>query len=172
MSEGRAIGSLPFEADPLAVGPVAYPDPTFELILTVTIPPKRVRTPNRKTKTSKATSESKGPFDVPVTLGWTGFLGTVAEKLAVQVSDLVITSFEWHWLKPTSGPWLPVQDESGFISMLKKVRVKPEAYIIVRMHPPLQKASGNAWDVENEPESDFEDSSVAKKVRICIVSAY
>jgi len=166
MFEGTAMGADPLAAVPAFTSPI----PTFELLLTIMHPPKRVRTANRKTKTIKATSENKGPFDIPVDAVWATFLGTIAEKLAVQPPDLVITSFEWHWLKPASSPWLPVQDESGFASMLKKIRAKSEAYIIIRMHVPLQRraagSSGNTWGGEDEFESDVEENSVAKKVRI------
>ena len=51
----------------------------------------------------------------------------------VMPSSLVITSFKWHWLKLASGPWLPIQDENGFTSMLKKVKSKSDPYIIVCM---------------------------------------
>ena len=158
----------------------SVPDPvpvtsgcTFELLLTLIHPSKRIRTQNRKTKNTKPGSENKGPYDIPIKTGWVTFLGIIAEKLAVEPSDLVMTSLEWHWLKPASGPWLPVQDESGFASMLKKVRTKIEPYVIIRMPVPVKKReaepSGSTWDVVDELDSDFEDDRVAKKVRIRII---
>src|SRR6266852_3788918 len=123
--------------DPI-VSSVAVPAPTspnsastFELLLTLIHPSKRVRTSNRKTKNMKPESENKGPYDVPVNIGWDAFLDVVAEKLMVVPSSLVVIGFEWHWLKPASGPWLPVQNENGFASMLKKVKSKSEPYVIV-----------------------------------------
>ncbi|KAF8502634.1 hypothetical protein F5888DRAFT_1867499 [Russula emetica] len=77
---------------------------------------------------------------------------------------------EWHWLKPSSGPWLPVQDETGFASMLKKVKSKFEPYVIVRMQAPVKKkaaeSSENTWDAVDEAESNFEDRPGAKKVKL------
>ncbi len=81
----------------------------------------------------KPESENKGPYDVPVNIGWDAFLDVVAEKLMVVPSSLVVIGFEWHWLKPASGLWLPVQNENGFALMLKKVKSKSEPYVIVCM---------------------------------------
>jgi hypothetical protein len=50
------------------------------------------------------------------------------------------------------------------MSMLKKIRSKPDAYVIIRMHEPIQRKA--AGDVEDDIESDLEDNSLAKKVRI------
>jgi hypothetical protein len=148
---------------------------TFELLITFIHPPKRIRGSNRKTKNTKSVSEDKGPFNVSVDVGWVAFLNIIAEKLAVQSSDLAISSLAWHWLKLASSPWLPVQDENGFTSMLKKIKMKSEPYVIIRMQAPVQKKvvgpSGSVWDVEDE-ESDVEDNSIAKKVRISSQSNY
>lgn len=144
------------------------PIPTFELLITLIHSPKRVCTKNRKMKNLKPESENKGPFDISVYIGWDSFLNFLAAKLSVERAGLAIASFEWHWLKPASGPWLPVQDENGFTSMLKKVKSKPDPYIIVRMQVPIQRkaveASGNAWDLD-ESESDSESNTIRKKVR-------
>ena len=87
-------------------------EPTFELLLTLTHLPKCVCTNNRKTKNVKSELENKGPYEISVNIGWDNFLGVITEKLMVVPSSLVITSFAW----------LPVQDENGFTSMLKKVK--------------------------------------------------
>src|SRR5712675_1220252 len=75
------------------------PEPTFELLVTLVHPMKRVRTSNRKTKNMKPESENKGPYDISINIGWDTFLGVVAEKLMVVPSTLVVNSFKWHWLK-------------------------------------------------------------------------
>jgi hypothetical protein len=174
MSEGPAIGAPPSVTSQQS-------ESTFELLITIIHPSKRVRTPNRKTKNSKAVSEDKGPFNIPIEVGWADFLDIVAEKLAVRCSDLVIPSLMWHWLKPASGPWLPIHDQNGFMSMVKKIKVKAdksEPFVIIRMQAPstLQKQaaglSGNAWDAQAEDESDFDDGSIAKKVRVYFISVY
>src|SRR6266576_2556601 len=90
-------------------------------------------------KNIKPVSEDKGSFNISVEVGWFAFLGIIAEKLAVQPSDLIVTSLVWHWLKLASGPWLPVQDENGLISMLKKIKTKTEPYVIIQMQVPVQK---------------------------------
>lgn len=77
-------------------------------------------------------------------------MNIVTKKLSVEHTDLVVSSFEWHWLKPTSGPWLPLQDEAGFALMVKKVKMKSDPYIIVRMCAPVRKrgrfTAGSIWD--------------------------
>jgi len=142
---------------------------SFELLLMLLYPPKRVRNSNKKTKVMKPESENKGPYDVSINIGWGSFLELVANKLMVEPSGLVIASFEWHWLKPVSSPWLPVQDENRLRSMLKKVKMKLEPYVIIRMQVPRQRSAtvtSETWDVVDEFDSDLEDNRVAKKVRI------
>src|SRR5258707_9461906 len=115
-------------------------------------------------------------IDVSVNIGWDAFLEMVAEKICIQRSDLPISTFEWHWLKPASGPWLPVQDENGFASMVKKIKrikLKSKAYVMVHMDVPgknqASASSGNARDIgEEEIGLDLEESPVSKKV--CFIS--
>lgn len=113
-------------------------------------------------------SENKGPYEVSTNIGWDAFLGFIANKLMVGFFSLVVASFKWHWLKPASGPWLPLQDGNGLSSMLRKVKSKQEPYIIVHMQAPVQKratvsSTGNAWEAD-ELGSDLEENPVAMKV--------
>ena len=147
------------------------PEPSFELLVMLCQPTKCVHA-NRKTKNVKPKPENKGPFNIPVDIEWHAFLGTVAEKIFVNWSDLLVTSFEWHWLKPASSPWIPVQDETRFASMVKKIKLKKNnPNVILRMDAPsknkLLASSRNGWDDMDDVESDVEDGLVSKKVR-CI----
>jgi hypothetical protein len=173
LDEVVALPSPKFQT--LDPDPTLEPEPTFELLLTLIHPSKRIRTPNRKTKNTKPESENKGLYEIMIETGWNTFLGIITGKLSIERSDLVVSSFEWHWLKPSSGPWLPVQDETGFASMLKKIKSKFEPYVIVCMQAPVKKkvaeSSENTWDVD-EVESDFEDRPGAKKVCIQVVAVY
>ena len=100
----------------------------------------------------------------------------IAEKFSVECFDLIVLSLEWHWLKLASNSWLPVQDETGFVSMLKKVKLKPEPYVIIHMQALVKRKAaelvGNAWDITDEVESDFEDRPVSKKVHNQFISVY
>ena len=78
----------------------------------------------KKMKNTKVKPESKGPYDIPIKIGWNGFLTFISQKLSVERMDLVISSLKWHWVKPSSGPWIPVQNEPGCMSMVKKLKVK------------------------------------------------
>jgi len=145
-------------------------DTTFKLLLTLIHPSKCIRTSNRKTKNMKLESENKGPYDVTINIKWDMFLGFVADKLMVRSSSLAISTFEWHWLKPASSPWLPLQDENRLASILKKVKSKLKPYVIICMQAPVQKkvtasSAGNTWKVD-ALDSDLEENPVAKKVRI------
>ncbi len=113
------------------------PEPTFELLLTLIYPLKCVCTSTKKTKNMKPELENKGPYEVLIDIGWDGFLKVIAEKLTVVPFTLVVPSFEWHWLKPASSPWLPAQDENRFASMLKKIKMKSEPYVIICMQVPI-----------------------------------
>ncbi len=93
----------------------------------------------------------------------------MAEEIGVERSDLLVATFEWHWLRLASSPWLPVRDKNGFASMVKKVKVKCEAkaetYVMFHMDALGKSRSsallGNAQDVKEE--IDLEEP-VAKKV--------
>jgi hypothetical protein len=122
-------------------------------------------------KTMKPKSENKGPwpYNVFINIRWGLFMRLVINKLMVEPFSLVITSFEWHWLKLASSPWLPVQDENGLVLMLKTVKIKLEPYVIIRMQASRQRSatgSSGMWDIVDEFDSDLEDNWVAKKVRI------
>jgi hypothetical protein len=109
----------------------------FELLITILQPPKRIRTSNRKTKLEKQEPLSFGPVNVTSNITWLEFLQLIAKTLQCQPNHLKTTLFEWHWLKPASSPWLPLQSEGGLISLLNKVTTKPEPYVIMRVQPPL-----------------------------------
>ena len=81
-------------------------EPFFELLLMLIQPSKHICITNKKTKNLKPKSESKGPFNISVNTEWDAFLGIIAKKISFEPSHLLVSSFEWHWLKPTSGPWL------------------------------------------------------------------
>src|SRR5713226_9449974 len=68
------------------------PELSFELLVMLHQPTKYVCA-NKKTKNIKPEPENKGPFNIPVDIEWHTFLGTVAEKIFVNQSDLLITSF-------------------------------------------------------------------------------
>ena len=159
--------SPPGVVSALTLLPQQPPEPSFELLLTLIQPSKRIRTANKKTKNLKPESESKGPFNISVNTEWDAFLGIIAEKISLEPSHLLVSSFEWHWLKPASGPWLPVQDENGFTSMLRKIKSKSELYIIVRMQVLVRS---KALDAVNEHKSNFEDNTVSKKVHVYSMS--
>lgn len=116
--------------------PAPAPSIIFELMLSVIQPAKRIRTAGKRTKAEKADTVSVGPVNCNTAIGWDDFLGIVAEMLTVQRGNLAINSFEWHFLKPASGAWLPLQSNTGFISMLRKISGKLDAYVIVRMQSP------------------------------------
>ena len=66
-------------------------------------PSKCICTTNKKTKNLKPKSKSKGPFNISLNTEWDAFLGIIAKKISLEPSQLLISSFEWHWLKPTHG---------------------------------------------------------------------
>jgi hypothetical protein len=67
---------------------------------------------------------------------WDMLLLKVAELIQMEADNLMVGTFEWHWLKPASGAWLPLTDEHGLNSMIKQIHTKIEPYIILWMQPP------------------------------------
>jgi hypothetical protein len=100
------------------------------------MPEKRVRQRGGKTKNEKQEAIKKGPIEVSIEIGWSLFLDKVAELVQTKAVNLITDTFEWRWLKPANGAWLPLASERGFNSMIKQVCVKPDAYVILRMQPP------------------------------------
>ena len=96
-SSNNQLGSLG-EPTVVAVVHSSTPplEPTFEVLLMLLHPSKRIRTPNRKMKNTKVEPESKGPYDIPIKMGWNGFLTFISQKLSVECMDLVVSSLEWH----------------------------------------------------------------------------
>ena len=173
MAEIIAIDPPPAHQNGSSGPLVADPElePTFELLITLIHPLKCICTPNKKMKSLKQEPENKGPFNISINIGWDDFLGVIAEKLSVLCTSLAVTSFEWHWLKPASSPWLHIRDESGFTLMLKKVKMKNELYVIIHMPVPTQRkvAPGNVWDSANELDFNLGESTVTKKVSIHLI---
>jgi hypothetical protein len=116
--------------------PPPSPPTTFELLVQVTMPDRRVRQHGGKTKTEKQEPIKKGPLEIDVNMEWDTLLEKVANLIETKVDSLMANMFEWHWLKPASGAWLPLSDERGFSSMVKQVLTKTEPYIILWMQPP------------------------------------
>jgi hypothetical protein len=100
------------------------------------MPDKRTRQRSGKTKNEKQVSIKKGPIEVEAIIGWDALLVLLAELVQTSPDNLIHNSFEWHWLKPASGAWLPLTDERGLSSMIKQIVTKTDPYIIVRMQPP------------------------------------
>jgi len=88
-------------------------EPFFELLLMLIQPSKHIHTANQKTKNLKPESESKGPFNISVNTEWVAFLGIIAEKISLEPSRLLVSSFEWHWLKPTVAHGFPSRMKTG-----------------------------------------------------------
>jgi hypothetical protein len=147
----------------------------FELMLSVLQPPKRVRTATKKTKTEKQDALSIGPVNCNTAMGWDMFLATVSRMLDVQPGNLAINSFEWHFIKPASAPWLPVQNETGLVSLLRKIGSKSDQYVILRMQPPKpdHTAPVRPWTtapatdsaIADEDDIEGEEQGATKKVR-------
>ena len=66
-------------------------------------------------------------------MGCDSFLVTVSKMLDVQPGNYAINSFEWHFIKPANAPWLPVQNDTGRVSLLRKIGSKSDQYVILCM---------------------------------------
>jgi hypothetical protein len=107
----------------------------FKLLAHIIMPDKRVHQHGGKTKNEKQEAIKKGPIEVSLKIGWSLFLDKVAELVQTKAVNLITDTFEWRWLEPANGAWLPLASEHGFNSMIKQVCVKPDAYVILCMQP-------------------------------------
>jgi hypothetical protein len=73
---------------------------------------------------------------------WDYIVDTIANLLGTSPKFLIISSMEWRWLKPQNSPWLPLQNESSFASLIRQLLSPPKAvsgaYIIVKMDEPMK----------------------------------
>lgn len=117
---------------------------SFEVLIEVLQPDRKVRTANRKYKTEKVDPRKVGPFTVALAASWDELLEVIAKETGAVIQGLVVQSFEWHFLKPASSPWLPLCSEQGFQSMVNQVTAKimkdGSSYVIFRMREPTIRA--------------------------------
>jgi hypothetical protein len=111
----------------------------FELLTHVLQPDKKTKVGN-KSKMVKVDTLKFGPRRVSVNIAWEEFQDVVAKEVLCNAPQLAINSFEWHYSKPQNSPWVPVNSEHGWESLVKQVTAKiakdPSSYVILRMQPP------------------------------------
>ncbi|KAJ3871024.1 hypothetical protein F5051DRAFT_434187 [Lentinula edodes] len=150
------------------------PSFTFELLLHLLKPDRPITGKLKKTKgkAAKQEPEKRGPIYVSSETDYAAFLSKIAGLVPAPVTGLSIQSFEWHFLSPATGPWLPITTEEGYQSMLGKLRkkhAKDEAYVIIQMKKPVQTIiPATVESVIDEDESSDDDflGPVAKKGKI------
>ena len=111
----------------------------FELLTHVLQPDKKTRV-GYKSKMVKVDTLKFGPRRVSLGITWEDFKNVVAKELSCNAPQLAVNSFEWHFSKPQNSPWVPVNGEHGWESLVKQVSTKiakdPSSYVILRMQPP------------------------------------
>ncbi|KAJ3924787.1 MAG: hypothetical protein NXY57DRAFT_1044643, partial [Lentinula lateritia] len=150
------------------------PSFTFELLLHLIKPDRPVTGKLKKTKgkVTKQEPEKRGPIYVSSETDYAAFLSKIASLVPAPVTGLSIQSFEWHFLSPATGPWLPITTEEDYQSMLGKLRkkhAKDEAYVIIQMKKPVQTIiPATVKSVIDEDKSSDDDflGPVAKKGKI------
>ncbi|KIL63078.1 hypothetical protein M378DRAFT_179451 [Amanita muscaria Koide BX008] len=117
---------------------------TFEMLFQILQPEKKKsRARGGKVKLEKQEPITIGPIEVPFDIQWDDLLRCIAKELKTTPQCLVVDSFEWHFLRPQTGPWVPLKTEAGMRSMLKQALAKSTArdassgFVTVRMRPPL-----------------------------------
>jgi hypothetical protein len=91
-------------------------------------------------KMVKADPLKFGPRRVSLDVSWEAFVGVVAKEVSCTTGQLAVSSFEWHFSKPQNSPWVPLNSEHGWESLVKQVTAKmskdQSSYVILRMQPP------------------------------------
>jgi hypothetical protein len=120
--------------------PPTPPTLSYELLVHVLQPDKKVRTAGRQAKTTKVEPLKFGPINVPVDITWDRFLELVGGLVHSPPTNLSIASFEWRFLTPQNSMRLPLSNEQGLKSLAvqtnKKIEKNGSAYIILLMQPP------------------------------------
>ncbi|KAJ6616129.1 hypothetical protein B0H10DRAFT_1949342 [Mycena sp. CBHHK59/15] len=114
----------------------------FEILVWVYAAAKRSAGRVKSKKASKPEPNSYGPIAGNTDMVYDDFTEALAELLGTSLEFLVVSSQEWHWLKPVNLAWLPLLDSSGFNSIIRQLSSPPKgvskAYIIVRMDEPMK----------------------------------
>jgi hypothetical protein len=87
----------------------------FELLAHIIMRDKQVHQCGGKTKNEKQEAIKKGPIEVSVEIRCCLLLDEVSKLVQMTVVNLIADTFEWHWLKPANGAWLPLASERGFV---------------------------------------------------------
>ena len=121
-----------------------------------------------------------GLINMSTNFSWDVFLHKIATLIKCQPDQLTFGSFEWHWLKPASSPWLPLQNKNGLLSLLKRVTTcRRGPYIIIQMdllrvsiqEPALPWVmSGDLIDLLGDDTLSDGDTPVIKKV--CMIFSF
>jgi hypothetical protein len=93
---------------------------SYKVLIWVVLPPKKSSSHRKKlTKTDPLTY---GPADFVSDCVWVEFLTQLAGAVDSLPSLLALPSLEWRWQKPANSLWVPLRDESGYASFLRKLR--------------------------------------------------
>ena len=85
------------------------------------VPPSK-KSSTRKKKVLKTDPITYGPADFVSDWTWTQFLAQLAGIVDSLPTLLALPSLEWRWQKPANSLWVPLQDESGYSSFIRKLR--------------------------------------------------
>ena len=106
----------------------------YEALIWVARPPKKIV---RKSKAVKLDPNAYGPADFTSSIKWADFLSQLAGIVDSLQHLLTLSTLEWRWQKPANSIWVPLRDENGYASLLRKLReVKASRYLIFRMDAP------------------------------------
>ncbi|KIM70984.1 hypothetical protein PILCRDRAFT_94066, partial [Piloderma croceum F 1598] len=138
------------------------------LIWVVPSPKKTLGRKNRKA--AKLDPIVYGPADFTSSSLWAKFLTQIAGIVDSSQHLLTVSSFEWRWQKPANSIWVPLRDENGYLSFLRKIcEVKTSPYVIFRMNAPaipLPLPSSNAptqpWALSAAGASSLPDTHVSE----------
>ncbi|KAJ6611843.1 hypothetical protein B0H10DRAFT_2192734 [Mycena sp. CBHHK59/15] len=92
-------------------------------------------------KAAKPGPHTHGPISANTNATWDDSVDALAELLGTSSQFLVVSSMEWHWLKPQNSVWLPLRNESGYSSLVKQLLSPPKGVSPAHGHP-KQSAGG------------------------------
>lgn len=138
----RAVGATSERPGRCVKAPAPTPTaPTqFDLLIQVPQPDKRAKV-GTKYKMVKSDPVKCGPNPVDIDLEWEAFTEVIAEHANTTLAQLVVTSFEWRFMKPQNSPWTPLNSSNGYGVFTRQLTAKllkdPSAIVLLQMSPPV-----------------------------------
>ncbi|KAJ6625336.1 hypothetical protein B0H10DRAFT_2212011 [Mycena sp. CBHHK59/15] len=168
--------SVPF----LAIDTQSGPDTLQFSVFPIMLKPKLTRA-KRTAPPVEAFSDAKdfeimGPIEANTDMAWDDSVDNLAGLLGASSEFLVVSSMEWHWLKPQNSAWLPHHTESGYNSLIKQCLSPPKnvspSYIIIKIDPLMKSPPSQSMPWASQQAAGPSSGPGAFEVLTCAIVGF